>query len=110
LTSLLGSGAASLGPERRLFTPNVNRYRRAPDLRGHCPHAKAKPPRRDHQSAHHHRTLRPHAADALSLLQTLRQQSINPETDAAIKRVALLLLRDDPAGSVPGSTETRLLH
>jgi hypothetical protein len=49
-------------------------------------------------------------ADALSLLQTLRQQSINPETDAAIKRVALLLLRDDPADSVPGPTETRLLH
>jgi hypothetical protein len=49
--------------------------------------------------------LRPHAA--IGMLKALRHEPPNAETDAAIKRVALLLLRDDPTDDTPPAARLR---
>jgi hypothetical protein len=49
--------------------------------------------------------LVPHAA--LAMLKALRQEPPDAETDAAIRRVAMLLLRDDPADDTPPAARLR---
>ena len=47
---------------------------------------------------------------ALAIMQALRHQPRNAETDAAFKRVALLLLREHPTDFGECSPCVRLLH
>jgi len=49
--------------------------------------------------------LLPHAA--IGMLKALRQEPPDAETGAAIKRLALLLLRDDPADDIPPAARLR---
>jgi hypothetical protein len=45
---------------------------------------------------------------AVAMLRALRQEPQDADTDAAIKRITLHLLRDDPADDTPPAA--RLLH
>jgi hypothetical protein len=49
--------------------------------------------------------LRPHVA--LGMLQALRQEPPDAEAAAAIKRLTLLLLRDDPTDDTPPAVRLR---
>src|SRR5262245_46024039 len=49
--------------------------------------------------------LLPHAA--IGMLQALRQEPPDAESRAAIKRITLLLLRDDPADDTPPAARLR---
>ena len=50
--------------------------------------------------------LAPHAA--IAMLHALRREPRDAETNAAVRRITLLLLRDDPADDTPPAA--RLLH
>jgi hypothetical protein len=52
--------------------------------------------------------LPPHAA--IGMLKALRQEPPGVETDAAIKRIMLHLLREDSADTDDTPSATRLLH